>query len=183
MAAFARATGIAVEESQFEEWDSEEREFDLVVAAQSWHWVDPFEGASRAAHVLRPGGRAGFVWNVARHDPSIQAAFDEQYRLVGSDVDEHSVVLGRGTDDRFLVARDGLVASGMFDAPQQLEQKWTREYTTAAWLDHLPSHSDHAGLPPAELAALLDGIGQVIDDRGGSFRVTYEAVLVTALRS
>jgi SAM-dependent methyltransferase len=183
MAEFARAQGLTVEPGRFEEWDPRERRFDLLVAGQAWHWVDPEIGAVRAAVALRSGGRVGLFWNVARHHPEIEAAFSEEYRMVGLDIDQHSIVMGRGTDDRFPRSAAGLRATGAFDAIEQREYPWEREYTTASWLENLRTHSDHATLPPETLAALLEGIGAAIDERGGSFTVTYRAVLVTALRT
>lgn len=35
---------------------------DLVVAFNSWHWVDPARAVDRLAGVLRPGGWVGLVW-------------------------------------------------------------------------------------------------------------------------
>jgi len=46
----------------------------------------------------------------------------------------------------------------------------------------LPTHSDHRTLPPAQLADLLDAVGQVIDRFGGSFSMHYDTVLLTAVR-
>jgi len=183
MASFARATGLTVETARFEDWDAHDRRFDLVIAAQAWHWVDPVRGAAKAADVLRSDGRIGLFWNVAQHDPSIQDAFDAQYASLGLDLDQHSVELGRGRDDRFPLARDGLTSVHAFDHIEQREYEWAKEYTTASWLDHLPTHSDHAALPPDTLAQLLEGIGRVIDDHGGRFGVSYRTVLVTALRA
>lgn len=57
MADFARASGLPVEVSTFEAWQPAGRQFDVVIAAQSWHWIDPVAGALKAAEVLRHGGK------------------------------------------------------------------------------------------------------------------------------
>ena len=62
MAEFARGTGVPVEVSKFEAWDPAGREFDAVVAGQSWHWVDPEDGRRQVARVLRPGGVFATDW-------------------------------------------------------------------------------------------------------------------------
>jgi trans-aconitate methyltransferase len=58
MAALARerlagSPNVEVETSSFEEWDDRGRRFDVLVAASSWHWVDPSIGWRRAHDVLR----------------------------------------------------------------------------------------------------------------------------------
>src|SRR5579859_7520187 len=52
MAAVARAKGLDVEVGRFECWDARGRSFDLVTAAQSWHWIEPAGGVAKAASVL-----------------------------------------------------------------------------------------------------------------------------------
>ncbi|MFC3740413.1 class I SAM-dependent methyltransferase [Paractinoplanes deccanensis] len=42
---------VVVETSTFEEWDDRGRRFDVLVAASSWHWVDPVAGPRRAAEL------------------------------------------------------------------------------------------------------------------------------------
>ena len=37
--------------------------YDIVVFAQSWHWVDPECAGIEAARILAPGGVLGIVWN------------------------------------------------------------------------------------------------------------------------
>jgi SAM-dependent methyltransferase len=56
MADFARRYGLEVQVATFEDWDPAGRGFDVVVAGQSWHWVDPLAGAAKASRVLRPDG-------------------------------------------------------------------------------------------------------------------------------
>lgn len=69
MAALARRRlaafgNVEVENSTFEEWDDAGRRFDVLVAASSWHWVEPSAGWRRAHDVLRPGGWMALLGNV-----------------------------------------------------------------------------------------------------------------------
>ena len=69
MAALARqrlatSPNVEVETSSFEEWDDRGRLFDALVAASSWHWVDPSIGWRRAHDVLRPGGWMALLGHV-----------------------------------------------------------------------------------------------------------------------
>jgi hypothetical protein len=61
MAALARERlaafrNVAIEVSKFEDWNDAGRHFDVLVAASSWHWVDPSVGWRRAHDVLHRGG-------------------------------------------------------------------------------------------------------------------------------
>lgn len=55
---------VTVETSSFEEWADRGRRFDVLVAASSWHWVDPSIGWRRAHEVLRSGGWMAVLGNV-----------------------------------------------------------------------------------------------------------------------
>jgi SAM-dependent methyltransferase len=63
MAGVAAAKGIPVEQATFEDWRAAGREFDLVVFAQSFHWVDPRLALQKVAAILRPGGRLALLAN------------------------------------------------------------------------------------------------------------------------
>ncbi|MCU1659751.1 MAG: hypothetical protein JWO57_4407, partial [Pseudonocardiales bacterium] len=56
MADVARSHGLAVEVASFEQWNARERQFDLAVCGQAWHWIDPAIGVPKVAAVLRPAG-------------------------------------------------------------------------------------------------------------------------------
>ena len=61
LAAHARATlhpfpNVRVIHAAFESWPLPARPFDLVVAAGSFHWLDPKVRARKCANALRPGG-------------------------------------------------------------------------------------------------------------------------------
>ncbi len=75
---------VQVETSTFEEWDDQGRRFDLLVAAASWHWVDPSLGWPRAQEVLRPDGWMALLGNVVirrRGEPEVYAETADLHQL------------------------------------------------------------------------------------------------------
>ncbi|MEJ3652569.1 class I SAM-dependent methyltransferase [Actinomycetes bacterium KLBMP 9759] len=185
MAEFARTTGLDVEVARFEDWDPAGRTFDLVVAGQSWHWVDPVAGAAKAAAVLRPAGRLAVFWNVAQPPDTLAEAFAAVYRaaLPGSPLDRAATRASDGYAPMFTTAAGGMRACGAFGELAEWRHEWERVYTRDEWLDAVPTHGGHNLLPPEKLAELLDGFGAAVDAVGGSFPMTYTTVVVTAARA
>jgi SAM-dependent methyltransferase len=179
MARLARESQIEVEISSFEEWDPAGRQFDLVVSGQAWHWVDPVGGASKAATILREGGHLAPFWNVGAPPADLVAAFDGVYQTEPG-LDGYSVAAIHGGPTRYSEYAEAIRQSGRFEEPLTTGFPWARSYTTAQWLDQLPTHSDHRALAPDRLEALLVRIAAVIDAHGGSFDMSYETSLVSA---
>jgi SAM-dependent methyltransferase len=187
MAEFARQSGIEVEIAKFEEWDASGRTFDLLIAGQAWHWVDPVIGASKAAEVLRPGGRISLFWNAAAASlpPEYAEGFSAVYRRVLPEFPFFQSASPGGvasyaplTD----MAIEGIRQSGTFSEPEQWQFDWERPYARDEWLELVPTFGGHSQIPPEKLAELLSGIGDVVDAAGGSFVMGYSAVVVTATR-
>jgi SAM-dependent methyltransferase len=184
MAALARQNGLEVEVTTFENWDPASRVFDLVIAAQAWHWVDPDAGAVKAAQALRRGGRFAAFWNAFQPPPGIGEAFANVYRRVPTGLPfnpwAQSAVDGYTTmSDR---AAHGLGQSGQFDEPERWRIAWDRPYTRDQWLDQVPTFGGHSHIPPVELSRLMAGLGEVIDGVGGGFTMSYSTVVITATR-
>jgi len=185
MAAVARRHGLRVEIATFETWDARGRSFDLVVAGQTWHWIEPDEGAAKAATALRPHAPIAVFWNRAVLPDPIEAAFEDVYRRLEPDKWE-SILIGNVGDSRFSAAADSFRRNGSFGDPQIRTYTSARAFTREQWLDLLPTHSDHRTLPPDRLDALSAAVGDAIADAvgrdGGTFDVTYETIVVSARR-
>jgi SAM-dependent methyltransferase len=82
MAALARQRlaafgSVTVETSTFEDWNDRGRRFDVLVAASSWHWVDPSVGWQRAHDLLRPGGWMALLGHVVVRRPGEPEVYAE----------------------------------------------------------------------------------------------------------
>lgn len=180
MAEVARRSGVEVEVSGFEDWDPAGREFDLVVAGQAWHWLDPEVAPHRAADALRTGGVLAPFWNLGEHREPTKDAFDRVYAELGPAAGPNPMVGGRrdgGADHRATIA-----ATGRFTSVEEIEFPWERTYSRVEWLDQLPSHSDHRLMPQDDLRHLLDAIGALIDEHGGTTTMSYVCAALIARR-
>ncbi|MEU8234070.1 methyltransferase domain-containing protein [Actinoplanes sp. NPDC048967] len=66
---FAALGNVDVQTSSFEQWDARGDRFDAIVAATSWHWVDPSIGWPRAYDLVRPGGWMALLGHVVVRRP------------------------------------------------------------------------------------------------------------------
>src|SRR5579862_5930053 len=94
MASVARAKGLDVEVATFEEWDPRGRRFDLVTAAQAWHWIDPRAGAAKAAQLLDDGGIVGVFWNLGDPPPELAARLRPIYARLEPALERAATSLG-----------------------------------------------------------------------------------------
>ncbi len=181
MAGIAREKGLEVEVGRFEEWDQGRRRFDLLTSGQAWHWIDPQAGSLAAARALREGGRIALFWNFGDPPPDVLALLAPIYARLVPEIEKFSIVLGnrgRRTD----ISATGIEASGEFGGVRVERFPWRKAYDTAAWVEHVATHSDHQTLPPEQRERLLGEVGAAIDHLGGSFEMSYETVLVSAAR-
>ena len=187
MAAFARETGVPVEVSKFETWDPAGREFDAVVAGQSWHWVDAEQGPRQAARVLRPGGVFVALWHVFSTPDEIAQALADIYGKVAPDT---TFRIGHSREEATGFYRSGcvrtaeaFVGTGSFADPEVWSATWDKVYTTAEYLDLILTMSPLALLTPEQTTALLDEVGAAVDAVGGRFTSNYTTFAVAVTRT
>jgi len=186
MARVARHSGLDVEIATFEDWDPAGRVFDLVIAGQAWHWVNPVAGASKATHVLDPAGRIALFWNAMAFPAALAPGFAAVYRRVLPDFPFFQSGMPSGTESYTpLTAKAvaGIRQTQRFTDPEQWRFDWERAYTTEQWLDTVPTFGGHSRIPPEKLGELLEELGHLIDDAGGTFTMGYTALVVTATRT
>ncbi|MCK9921543.1 class I SAM-dependent methyltransferase [Frankia sp. AgPm24] len=165
MAEVAREHGVSVEVSGFEDWEDAGRRFDLIVTGDAWHWIDPERGNERAAELLKPGGTIARFWTYHELDVTVLEAFDPLYQEYAPAVRMGGYV-PKDRDEPI----DPLAGHEAFVSVDAATYLWGLEFTSAEWVGLVSTHSDHMRLEPAKRHALLTGLGQVIDDFGGTVR-------------
>jgi SAM-dependent methyltransferase len=186
MAEFARRTGVTVEVAKFETWDPAGREFDAVVAGQSWHWVDAETGPAQVARVLRPGGVFVGLWHVFGTPGPISEAFAAAYDKVAPQM-PHRV--GHSYDEAFTAYQercvrtaDAFAGTGEFSGAEQWSADWERSFTTAEFLDLTLTMSPMSMLSAEQVTELMSEIGSAIDAIGGGFTMRYSTLAVAVTR-
>jgi SAM-dependent methyltransferase len=186
MAAFARSRGLPVDVATFETWDPDGRQFDAVISAQSWHWVEPVKGTAKAAAVLRPGGRLALFGHVYEPPAEIAEPFAAAYRQWVPDSPFSGQPARRPLDayrSMYAAFADAIRDSGRFDEPEQWRFDWEQAYTRDEWLDLLPTTGGLTQLPTDTAARILDAVGNAIDELGGSFTMPYVTLATVARRT
>jgi SAM-dependent methyltransferase len=159
--------------SGFEDFSTDER-FDLVYAAQSWHWVDEERGFAKAGELLRPGGLLALFWNLPVLDGSdLERERDEVYRRL------QPALYERG-HARELDYAERIRASGRFGEVSVREYPWTERRSAESWVRLLGTFSDHRLLPDDDRDALLGEVARVIERHGGFIEVRHVARLFLA---
>lgn len=180
LAAFPAAR---VEHAAFEAWPLPAEPFDLVLAATSFHWLDPDVRLVKAARALRAGGALAVVatWHVAGGTAAffdlVQGCYERW--MPGT---PPGLRLGRAAD----VASDAseLEHDGCFELRGVHRYEHDVAYSTGAYLELLCTYSNHRALEPSLRRGLLDCIAGLIDGRfGGRVVKRYLAELAVAVRS
>jgi SAM-dependent methyltransferase len=183
MAEFACARGLSVEIATFEAWDPGGRRFDAVIAAQSWHWVDPVIGAAKAALVLRPSGRLAIFGHVYEPPDEVATPFAAAYRRVVPDSPFATLPARRRVDayqELYAKFAGPIRETGQFGEPEHWRFDWEQSYTRDQWLALLPTTGGLTRLRPDQVADILDEVGAAIDALGGAFTMPYTTLATSA---
>ena len=176
---FAGRDNVTIETVGLEDWPLEREAFDLVAAAQSWHWVDLELGIVKAHDALRATGGIALIWNWELERPSdVDAAFDEVYQRVAPEMVKEPLKARVGEGFRAQLAD-----SPLFGDVTTRTYPWEKPYTADTYVDLLGTHSDHRMLPAEQRAQLHDGIAEVIESLGGTVTLPYTADVYIAPRA
>jgi SAM-dependent methyltransferase len=172
---------VRVIRADFETWPLPAPTFDLVVAAGSFHWLDPKVRARKCAQALRPGGLLGLVGG-AHVAGGTRRFWVESQRCYLRWVPgaRAGFRFPRASSVRFPVP--DLDRSEKFGPCVVHRFTLTRTYTTQEYRDLLLTYSDVLALPTRRREGLLDCLTGLIRSRYGGEIVKRELVTLQLWR-
>lgn len=163
----------------FEDWESNENHFDLVISAQAFHWISPEIRYRKTAHALKPKGYLALFWNRPLPlEDSMQQKLNPAYQRYAPELASAKPSHEEGFQHWI---RD-LGESAYFDPPEVKQYRWKASYTTQQYLGLLNTYSDHLRLSEEKRQDLFSGLGDVLEGEGGKIEKPYEAVAFIALK-
>ena len=175
--------GVEFQVTTFEDWPLPDEPFDLVLAATSFHWIDPAVRYVKSAAALKPGGALAVIntHHVAGGTTSFFEAVQSCYaRFLPSNPP------ARALRSANTIPPDtaALIQSGLYQEPDVRRYEWQAAYTAGEYTDLLSTYSDHIALDEETRDALFAGISSLIESEfGGEIYKQYLTELIVASRS
>jgi SAM-dependent methyltransferase len=152
---FAGDDRVRFEASTFEDWRREGRKYQLVAAAQSWHWLRDDIRWAKAAEALAPKGSLAIFGHTPAWSAALRDCLEPIYARLAPEL--------RGPPPEVWYLPDGPIAglieaSGRFGRPEHRQYVWRRDYSAAAFAAYLGTRSDHVRLPAGRRNELLSAV-------------------------
>ncbi len=155
---------VRFENISFEEWPMRPGEYDLVIAATSFHWIPSETGYPKVAEALKPGGALALFSHI--HPRPITGFFAEvqpiydRYTPELADHRKHTTTEAEIEEQTCTIR-----ATGLFRSVDVRTYPWKQTYTTDKYLSLLNTYSPHRSIDIDRRRALYQAIAELIESR------------------
>ena len=168
---------VEIVPTSFEAWPLQAGAFDLVLAAQAFHWIEPAYGCARAAAALRARGGIALVWHL---DVSQSTAFWQATLPIYDACFPPAAPGDPPLSDKVSWYEATLRESSDWEDVRKVRWAWERVYSGPDYLKLLNTFSDHRALREPHRTTFFRAITDTIARFGGEVRRLYETVLIAA---
>ncbi len=174
--------GVDIVGETFEAAPLQDDQFDLAVAATSFHWVDQVIGVPKLGRVVRPGGWAALWWTIF-DDPGQQDPFREAAReLLGDEDPDGQRRRSQFQLDAAARCRDLERLGGFVDVDNRFLH-WAAQLTSGQLRALYASLIEIRQRPHAERQQILDALETIADaEFGGVVHRPFVTALYTGRR-
>ena len=168
---------VEIVNARFEDWEPNGKKFDLVFAANSWHWMDPRLRYAKAAALLRPGGSLVFITSQHALPPGFDTFFadiQDCYEAIGV----ARLSWPPPPPDQVPDSREEIEQSGFFLDARAARYLSVHEFTADEHVTLMSTASDHRLMEPAKRDQLFSQMRRLIAARpGGRIRKDVLTIL------
>jgi SAM-dependent methyltransferase len=166
---------LPVEQATFEDWPPAGRLFDLVVFAQSFHWVEPRIALTKVIRILRPGGRLVLLSNRIRPTSPTPKKLEPAYAGL-LDISQRPSVDAVRDDGLGPVLMESGFTFEQWHVVEQLR------YSTDDWIEMVCTYSNILTLEPSARIELRSRLARRIGAAGVGAQNAAIAVVCTPRR-
>jgi ubiquinone/menaquinone biosynthesis C-methylase UbiE len=156
--------------SSFETADLATGSFDMVFAAQAWHWVEPNIGYDKVSKLLKENGMFTVFWKSQDRESKLRRDLQTLYIKYCPNYSDY-------THDGSLIIKR-VSETGSFEEPLKKEYNTNKEFTKAEFLGLVATYSWVAILEEATRQLLFTDISKLIKDIEEPIVMPYTYVLL-----
>ncbi len=157
----ANYPNVEIINTNFEEWEPEDRKFDAILAATSWHWVSPETKHIKSSAMLENEGKLILLWNTGMQ-PS-----PEIFQSLIEPLTKYMPALAQYKDrdtqlNEISVFRRAAVESGLFSELDEECQSTEVNYSIDDYLQLLTTYSPCIALSSTDREQLLTDLRSIL---------------------
>jgi SAM-dependent methyltransferase len=175
---------VSIVVARLEEWVPTLK-FDALIAAQSWHWIDPGCRWDLAHNAVRTGGTIALFWNkYVVADDGLRGELEQIDERYGVDNGSRNGVTTAAFPEE-IVLEEGwpaydLASDGRFEDLVSRRYRRTQTYSTATYLDLLASTSSYRIIDDRAREELMVEVASVTEQCGGELELSLVTDLFLA---
>jgi SAM-dependent methyltransferase len=156
---------VEIHLAPFEGWQAGSQRYELVFAANAWHWLDPAVRYRKAHELLRPGGHLAF-WDALHAFPvGFDPFFTEIQEVYDSIGESWTGDWPPPPPELIPDQASEIEATGLFDRVDVRRYRWETRYSADQYIALLETFSGHLAMEPSERAHLYAEIRERIGRR------------------
>ncbi len=134
---------VEVVAAAFESWEPRESRFDMVFAANSWHWLDKAVRDQKTARVLNPAGVLAILDAGVHACPDGFDPFFTEIQRCCEAIGEPRLEWPPPRPEQMPDRREEIERSGLFEVVGVKRSMWSVDYSADTYIDVLNTYSGH----------------------------------------
>ena len=161
---------------KFDELELKRNYYDLVFAAQSFHWTNPKTRWNNCKKILLKCGSVAILRNhPIPPNTKVGLILAKVIHQESHGIIEPDPVDFTSEDDNWILDME---SSGFFEKPLIYRMNWSRRLSAEEYAGLFSTYSDFLSLSVLEQKRIKEAIIKVIGENGGSYDYLYESVLI-----